>query len=152
MPDSDAEPASDARAGADNVSIVQQFWAALYDRDWDRIGSFFTDDAAYTDVPSPEDDVAIGPRQIVARLRLGIEPISAYEHSLRLMVADGDAVVTEHAKTWHWHTGESVTLPFVSVQELRDGKIVRWYDYWDLQTLLGAAPAWWIEHIMVGWK
>jgi limonene-1,2-epoxide hydrolase len=148
----ETEPSGTDADTSANVAVVRAFWAALYERDWEAIASFFADDAAYTDVPSPEDDIAIGPQQIVARLRLGIEPISAYEHSLRLMVADGDAVVTEHAETWHWHTGESVTLPFVSVQELRDGKIVRWYDYWDLQTLLGAAPAWWIEHIMVGWK
>ena len=34
-----------------------------------------------------------------------------------------DAVITEHTETWHWKTGESVTLPFVSVHELRDGVI-----------------------------
>jgi hypothetical protein len=28
---------------------------------------------------------------------------------------------------------------------------VRWWDYWDLQTLMGAAPAWWVEHIMQGY-
>ena len=87
----------------------------------------------------------------MARLRLGLERISGYEHTLRLMVAEGDMVVTEHAETWQWHTGEEVTLPFVSVHELRDGTIVRWWDYWDLQTLMGAAPAWWIEHIIQGY-
>jgi limonene-1,2-epoxide hydrolase len=136
----------------DNKGIVQNFWSALYDRDWERIGSFFGPDSEYTDVPSPADDTAVGPEQIVARLRLGIEPITAYEHDLKLMIAEDDAVITEHTETWHWKTGESVTLPFVSVHELRDGVIVRWWDYWDLETLLGAAPAWWIEHIMVGWK
>ncbi len=146
------DPEGTRMSSTENRATVEAFWAALYERDWDRIGSFFTDESQYTDVPSPEDDIAVGPAQIVARLRLGIEPISAYEHDLRLMVADGDAVVTEHTETWHWHTGESVTLPFVSVQEVRDGRIVRWFDYWDLQTLLGAAPAWWIEHIMHGWK
>jgi hypothetical protein len=39
-------------------------------------------------------------------------------------------------------------LPFVSVQELRDGKLVRWFDYWDLATLMNNAPAWWVEHVM----
>ena len=63
----------------------------------------------------------------------------------------GDTVVTEHAETWHWPTGEQVTLPFVSVHEMRDGSIVRWWDYWDLQTLMNAAPAWWVEHIMQGY-
>jgi limonene-1,2-epoxide hydrolase len=134
-----------------NKARVSEFWSALYERDWDRIGSFFLEESQYTDVPSPADDVAHGPDQIVARLRLGLERISGYEHDLRLMVAEADAVVTEHSETWHWHTGEEVTLPFVSVHELRDGAILRWWDYWDLQTLMNAAPDWWIEHIMQGY-
>jgi limonene-1,2-epoxide hydrolase len=134
-----------------NRQRVQDFWAVLYQRDWDAIGGFFVEGSEYTDVPSPADDVARGPDQIVARLRLGLERISGYEHALRLMVAEGDSVVTEHAETWHWHTGEEVTLPFVSVHELRHGAILRWWDYWDLQTLMNAAPAWWIEHIAQGY-
>jgi ketosteroid isomerase-like protein len=134
-----------------NKETVQALWSALYRRDWDAIGSLFAEESEYTDVPSPADDVARGPEQIVARLRLGLERISEYEHSLRLMVAEGDVVVTEHAETWRWPTGEEVTLPFVSVHELRDGAIIRWWDYWDLQTLMGAAPAWWIEHVAQGY-
>jgi limonene-1,2-epoxide hydrolase len=137
---------------AENKARVQAFWAALYDRAWDDIGQFFAPDSEYTDVPSPADDVARGPAMIVARLRLGLDRISSYEHHLRLMVAEGDTVVTEHAETWQWHTGEAVTLPFVSVHELRDGDIVRWWDYWDLQTLMNSAPKWWIEHIAQGYS
>ncbi len=137
--------------GSANKEVVRRFWAALYARDWDAIASFFTAESEYTDVPSPADDVARGPAQVVARLRLGLERISGYEHELRLMVAEGGTVVTEHAETWHWHTGEQVTLPFVSVQELRGGSILRWWDYWDLQTLMNAAPDWWIEHIAAGY-
>ena len=135
-----------------NRARVADFWRALYDRDWERIATFFTEDSEYTDVASPAEDVAYGPEQIVARLRLGLERLSGYEHDLRLMVAEGDTVVTEHSETWHWDTGEVVTLPFVSVQELRDGVIVRWWDYWDLQTLMNAAPVWWIEHISQGYS
>jgi limonene-1,2-epoxide hydrolase len=134
-----------------NRRLIETFWSALYERDWDRVASFFSDASEYTDVPTPADDLARGPEQIVARLRLGLDPIDGYDHRLKLVVAEGDAVITEHAETWRWHTGEEVTLPFVSVQEVRNGVIVRWHDYWDLQTLLGSAPAWWIEHIMQGW-
>jgi limonene-1,2-epoxide hydrolase len=134
-----------------NKQRVQAFWDTLYRRDWGAIATFFTDASEYTDVPSPADDVAHGPELIVARLRLGLEQISGYEHDLRLMVAEGDTVVTEHTETWHWHTGEQVTLPFVSVQELREGTIMRWWDYWDLQTLMNAAPVWWIEHLAQGY-
>jgi ketosteroid isomerase-like protein len=115
-----------------NKERVRAFWQALYERDWDAIGTFFAEDSEYTDVPSPGRRRGPRPELIVARFRLGLEPISGYEHELRLMVAEGDAVVTEHTETWHWHTGEQVTLPFVSVHELRGGVIVRWWDYWDL--------------------
>jgi limonene-1,2-epoxide hydrolase len=135
----------------DDKQRVGAFWDALYRREWDLVGSFFGPDSEYTDVPSPPDDVARGPDQIVARLRLGLDRLSGYEHHLRLQVAEAGTVVTEHAETWHWHTGEEVTLPFVSVQELVDGTIVRWWDYWDLATLMNAAPAWWIEHVAQGY-
>jgi limonene-1,2-epoxide hydrolase len=134
-----------------NKERVTAFWETLYARDWDGIATFFDPTSEYTDVPSPADDLAVGPEMIVARLRLGLERISGYEHQLTLMVADGDTVVTEHAETWHWHTGEQVTLPFVSVQELRNGQIMRWWDYWDLMTLMNAAPAWWVEHVAQGY-
>jgi len=132
-------------------ALVSRFWDTLYARDWHNLAAYFGPKSEYTDVPSPPDDVARGPAQIVARLRLGLEPIASYEHELRLMVAEGHTVITEHAETWRWHTGEVVTLPFVSVHELRGGTIARWWDYWDLQTLMQAAPAWWIEHIMAGY-
>jgi limonene-1,2-epoxide hydrolase len=135
-----------------NKETVRRFWDALYRRDWADIAQFFGPESEYTDVPSPPDDVARGPDLIVARLRLGLERLSGYEHALRLMVSEGDTVVTEHSETWHWHTGEDVTLPFVSVQQLEGSTIIRWWDYWDLQTLMNAAPAWWIEHIMHGYQ
>ena len=136
----------------DNKKVVEQFWATLYDRDYDGVGAFFAPDGEYTDVPSPADDVARGPAEIAARLKLGFEKLSGISHDIRLMVAEGDTVVTEHDEHWEWPSGEKVTLPFVSVQQLRDGKVVRWWDYWDMSTLMSSAPAWWVEHIMVGYK
>jgi limonene-1,2-epoxide hydrolase len=134
------------------ATVVGRFWQALYARDWDAVGAFFGPGSSYTDMCTPADDVAVGADQILRRLRLGLEPIDAYEHELVVVVADGPVVMTEHIETWHWGTGESVTLPFVSVQVTDGPVITRWCDYWDLQTLLGAAPPWWIEHIMGGWS
>ena len=96
--------------------------------------------------------VVFGPAEIVARLRLGIEPLEGYVEHRRSLVVTEDMAITEHGEEWRWHTGEEVVLPFVSVMELRDGRILRWWDYWDLGTLMAAAPAWWVEHIMVGYK
>jgi hypothetical protein len=65
-----------------------------------------------------------------------------------VIVAEGDIVVTEHVEHWEWPTGERASLPFVSMHEARAGQLVRWWDYWDLATLMNSAPAWWVEHIM----
>ena len=134
-----------------NEQIIEDFWGALYDRDFDRIASFFAPEATYTDIGTPIDDLAVGPQQICDRLRLGIASVDDYSHTPGLVVSNDDTVITEHQETWRWNTGESVTLPFVSVHVISNGLITRWTDYWDLQTLLGAAPAWWIDKIAAGY-
>lgn len=135
-----------------NKQIVEQFWTTLYSRDFDAVGAMMAEHGEYTDVFTPDEDVAIGPAQVAARLRLGLEPLSAIHHHPKLMVAEGDVVMFEHAEEWHWHTGETCIVRFVSVMELDDaGLVVRWHDYPDLQLLLSTAPQWWMEHIMAGW-
>lgn len=135
-----------------NRAVVVQLWEDLYRRDFDAVGAHFHPDGTYTDMPTPPQDTAVGPDQIAARLRLGLEPLHRIEHEHGLVVAEGDVVVTEHVERWFWSEEQSVALPFVSVHEFRDGRIARWCDYWDLQTLLGAAPQWWLDHIFQGWQ
>ena len=64
------------------------------------------------------------------------------------MIAEGPTVMVEHTETWHFHTGEVVALPFVSVMEVEGGMIRLWRDYWDVNTLMSRAPQWWLDHIM----
>jgi limonene-1,2-epoxide hydrolase len=127
--------------------VTAAFWAALYDRDWDRLRDFFDDDSIYYDVPVGPGAAGRGPASIGARLRLGLEPLAGYEHQPGVVVADGDVVVTEHTEIWRWETGDEVALPFVSVQHVRGDKIVLWKDYWDQQTLMAAAPQWWHDRL-----
>ncbi len=127
--------------------VAAAFWEALYARDWEAIRSFFGPDSIYYDVPTGPSTAGKGPDSIEARLRLGLEGLSGYEHVTGLIVADGEHVITEHAETWHWPSGESATLPFVSVQRIVDGTIVLWKDYWNLPTLMDAAPQSWQDRL-----
>ena len=129
-------------------AIVDQFWDALYRRDWDALASHLADDCAYTDMCTPADDVARGPAQILGRIRVGFDPLEKISDSDRRTYADGNVCVTEHVEHWEWPSGERASLPFVSVQEFDGDKLTRWYDYWDLATLMNNAPAWWVEHVM----
>jgi limonene-1,2-epoxide hydrolase len=130
-----------------NRTTVEAFWRALYARDWTALRAFFTADSIYFDVPTGPSSAAVGPDAIEQRLRLGLDPLSGYDHGEGVIVADDDVVMTEHTETWRFETGEVVTLPFVSVQRVHDGRITLWKDYWDFQTLMNGAPAWWHERL-----
>ena len=80
----------------------------------------FALDGFYTDVPI-DDGGATGPAQIAARLRIGFEPVQSFDHAIERIVVEGDTVITEHAETWHFDDETRSTLPFVSVQVVRDG-------------------------------
>ena len=131
-----------------NKAVVQQYWDALAARDWDAMMALLTDDAHYTDIGTPGPG-GIGPEGVVARLKIGIEPLSDYKHLPGTnMIGEGDLVMTEHTEQWHFHTGEVIDHSFVSVTQLRDGKIFRWHDYSNIANITDNAPAWWLEHII----
>jgi ketosteroid isomerase-like protein len=133
-----------------NKTIVQAFWNALARRDWDGMQALLTDDAHYTDVGVPGPG-GRGPEGVMRRLRLGLEPLQDYTVLPGAnMVGEGDLVMTEHTERWTFHTGEVIEHSFVSVTELRDGKICRWHDYSNIGNILDNAPTWWIEHIING--
>ncbi len=127
-----------------NKRVVLGMWDALYRKDWERLPGFFSADALYEDVPTP-DTGARGPANIVRRLRIGLDPIVRFEHDQHRLVAEGATVILEHTETWHFHTGEKLRNPFVTVHELENGKIKLWRDYWDLGGMMSQAPRWWIE-------
>lgn len=134
-------------SGVDAAGVAQSFWGALYDRDWERIRSFFGPDSLYWDVPVGPGAAGRGPDSIEARLRLGLQGLSGYDHGPATIVTDGEIVVTEHTELWEWATGERATLPFVSVQHVHDGVIALWKDYWDLGTLMASAPPGWQDRL-----
>lgn len=137
-----------AAASPRPAEVTAAFWSALYERDWPRIRSFFGADSIYYDVPTGPTTAGVGPDSIEARLRLGLEGLVGYEHRPGVVAEGPDGVVvTEHTEVWTWETGETVALPFVSVQHVRGDRIVLWKDYWDLQTLMSAAPPAWHQRL-----
>ncbi|HJQ83601.1 MAG TPA: nuclear transport factor 2 family protein [Candidatus Binatia bacterium] len=135
---------------AENLTLVRRFWDDLYAHRFERLGGYFTTDAVYDDVPIPAAKVS-GPEAIVRKLRIGFERVEKHVHHLHRMVADDDIVMTEHTEDWVFAPDHLVALPFVSVQVLRDGKIELWRDYSNIDTLLSAAPSWWLEHVTKSW-
>lgn len=61
------------------------------------------------------------------------------------MVSNGVDVMYEHHEEWHWTTGESAVLQFVTVHRVEGGKITLWKDYWDMAALANHAPPSWLD-------
>ena len=136
-----------------NIELVEQFWAALGRRDFDAVGAMMSDNGHYVDVPVKDIETgAYGPELTAKRLRLGIAPLADYELHDGTITASGTSVITEHSETWTWEEGVTVTLPFASVMDVENGKVTRWWDYFDLSTLMNAAPQWWLDHIAGGYR
>jgi limonene-1,2-epoxide hydrolase len=134
-------------SGDADVRLVRAFWAALYERDWSAIAGFFGSESVYWDVPVGPTAAAKGPADIVSRLKLGLDGLAGYEQYEGVVIAQDGHVITEHREVWHWPTGETASLPFVSVMRLSDGVITLWKDYWDYNTLMQAAPAAWHQRL-----
>ena len=124
---------------------VRGLWKALSARDWDSLKTFLSDDCIYLDVPVGPAAAARGPEDIVKRLKIGIEPLASYENFDGLMLNNGTDVMYEHHEEWHWPTGESAVLNFVSVHRVENDKITLWKDYWDMGALANNAPPTWME-------
>jgi limonene-1,2-epoxide hydrolase len=88
-----------------------------------------------------------GPDDIIAKLKIGLAPLSSYENHDGVLVSNGDDALYEHSETWNWDTGETALLRFVTVHKVRDGKIAVWKDYWDMSGLTNTAPATWLEGV-----
>ena len=135
---------------AENLALVRRFWDDLYAHEFDKVGAYFTAGAVYDDVPIPAARV-VGPAAIVLKLRIGFARVERHTHHLHRMVADDETVVTEHTEDWHFAPDHVVALPFVSVQVIESSKISLWRDYSNIDTLLSAAPSWWLQHVTASW-
>ncbi len=121
-----------------STEIVQRFFDDFARLDVDAILDHFTDDGVYHDMPVPGDP-AVGKDAIRAKIEY-LAPVDHMTFDIARMVEDADTVLAERVETWHFGTGETVTLPVMCTIELRDGKIAAWREYWDFQTLMSALP------------
>ncbi|MGE0220333.1 nuclear transport factor 2 family protein [Mycolicibacterium sp.] len=131
--------------GAAAEATVTGMWEALSRRDWDTVAAHLSPDCIYLDVPIGPTAAARGPADIVKRLKIGLAPLADYRNFPGLMVSNGSDVMYEHREEWHWPTGESAVLPFVTVHRVHDGAITLWKDYWDMAALTNHAPPTWLQ-------
>jgi len=111
------------------IDIVRDFCAVWAKGDYDAVMDFFTDDIVYHNIPV---DPMVGKdavRGMMAMFTTGVERI---EFRVDNIAATGNVVLTERVD-FFFLPDKTIELPVMGTFEVRDGKIAKWRDYFDLQ-------------------
>lgn len=116
---------------SDPVSIARKFMSLMEQLDYDKALQLVTDDVEYTNVPM---GTVHGPTGIRSVLEPFFAPTIANEWIIRSTAVEESTVFMERLDR-HQLPGGWVELPVIGIFEIRDGKIAKWRDYFDLGTI-----------------
>ena len=118
---------------AQNRAVVKSLADAWAAQDIESIMGHFTDDIVYHNMP-------MEPAEGADAVRAAIEGFLAMADSIEFEtlheVAEGDIVLNERVDTFVI-AGNPTPIRVMGIFELRDGRIARWRDYFDMAGLTG---------------
>jgi steroid delta-isomerase-like uncharacterized protein len=130
----------------DNLDVVRKLGEALTNRDWTVFDDLVAEDCEWTDVPSGR--TIRGVVELVDACRAFTTAFPDFSVESVRLIGQGDLVANEwSARGTHDRplprpdgghyapTGRSFARTGVGIVELRDGKVVRYRDYFDRQTM-----------------
>ena len=129
-----------------NKKTVETLWQALSEMEWSTLKDCLTEDVFYEDVPT-EDAGAHGPENVVKRLAIAFDHLADHQHTIHHLVAEGEVVFLDHTEVWTFKTGEKAINKFATLHEMKDGKVAKWSDYWDVASFVGQFPASFLEEM-----
>ena len=123
----------------DAVKIIEDMIAALNSWDLKKAASYFTDDCLYEDVPLGK--VYHGKKEFIDFAMMVRDEFPDRKLELKSAFSDGNRIASEtvwsgtftHSRNPERPaTGKQVSIRYVTITELRDGKICRSSDYYDM--------------------
>lgn len=127
-----------------NIGIVKAFLDGLHkpiSQVSDHLRASLAEDAEWGNSGFPP---AVGIEDIVSKHKASQQVFGDYVMEVQLLniAVDGDVVFSERIDIGRTQEGEEIlTVPVVGVFVVRDGKIVRWTDYFDPTGLLKSLSA-----------
>ena len=111
--------------------VVREFCEAMKTYDAESIRPYLTEDAFFYIQGTP---AACGADAIVANIawQMSMFPKGGYWYEIVNLAENGNIVMVERVDwTFAVKNGYLVGNPILGVFELENGKIKRWFDYWD---------------------
>ena len=120
-----------------HVEVVRAFTKAMEAMDFDEGVQYVADNLEYFNGPNPP---VTGPAGVRSELEPFFAPIEQNEFIIIREAAVGDVVFVERLDRHRIPQGW-FELPVTGVYEVKDGKIVYWREYFDLNTIQSAMTA-----------
>ena len=108
---------------------VRDFLESWQGRDLDTICSFLAEDAVYHNVPVKPIEGIAGIRSI---FKAFLDAFTAAELKIITLAAEPGLVLTERIDYFTMNDGRRIVLPVTGVFVVKNGKITRFSDYFDL--------------------
>jgi limonene-1,2-epoxide hydrolase len=118
----------------DAEQLVRQFCDTFEKHDAEALRPFLTDDVVYHNIPM---DPVIGVEDTVAFLAGFLGMCDRMVIETTHLAVRGDVVLTERIDTFTVG-GKDTALPVMGTFEIRDGKIAKWRDYFDMAQITSA--------------
>jgi limonene-1,2-epoxide hydrolase len=116
---------------SDAARIVREFCDLMVTREVERVRPLLADDVVYQNTGMP---AAVGIDAVAENLAGQFAQFpDSYEYRMVNLAADGDVVLTERLDMIRTPGGDVMGVPVMGTFVVRDGKIARWTDYWDLR-------------------
>jgi steroid delta-isomerase-like uncharacterized protein len=123
------------KMSTDMARILQDYVTASNSHDWNKISPLFTDDCVYEDIGAGE--VCHGKQELKAYFDGMLVWSADFRIESKSLFATGNGIASEWVMTGtHKATGKKYSIRGVSVSELRDGRIRRNTDYWNMSAFL----------------
>jgi len=122
---------------SDAEAIVNAFMAEFDAEhpDADQLASYFTDDAVYHNMPmAPAEGI-----EAVKAALVGVSQMTSKGWEVLHSAANGDVVLNERIDRFDMG-GTEVSAQVMGIFEIRDGKIARWRDYFDMASFQKQMP------------
>ena len=122
---------------SDAETIVSAFMAEFDAEhpDAEQLATYFTDDAVYHNMPmAPAEGI-----EAVTAALAGVSQMTSEGWEVLHSAVNGDVVLNERIDRFDMG-GTEVAVQVCGVFEIRDGKIARWRDYFDLASFQKQMP------------
>ena len=112
-------------------NIVNEFCKAISRKNLDELLTYFSDDAVFRPMMM---EPAKGKAAIRAALAAFTDTAESVQFKVLASATVGNRVMNERADTLVTRAGKKAEVPAAGFFEIKEGKILAWRDYFDLQT------------------